>query len=240
MLKNYINKNDVMDLVKKGNKTFSKVINYLALNQRKRVENIYSAEEYCPTSWWDIPEVKTRWNQLITGDSNQDYCEYLSKKYLRDRNNLKGLSLGCGTGHRELRWVKLINFQSIDAVDLSEHSISIGIKDAITKGVDHIIKYKVDDINKMSIPQNYYDVIFVEQSLHHFTPLKHILEKINLALKDNGYFIVNEFVGPSRFQWTERQITTINNLLAILPINIKNNLREMDIDIISLDQVFFE
>lgn len=38
-----------------------------------------------------------------------------------------------------------------------------------------------------------------------------------MVLKPDGYLIVNEFIGPTRFQWTDRQIECINNLLAILP-----------------------
>ncbi|NJK40817.1 MAG: hypothetical protein HC934_04645 [Acaryochloridaceae cyanobacterium SU_2_1] len=40
-------------------------------------------------------------------------------------------------------------------------------------------------------------------------------------LKPDGYFIINEFVGPTRFQWTNRQLDIVNSLLNIFPKKYK-------------------
>ena len=57
--------------------------------------------------------------------------------------------------------------------------------------------------------------------MHHFSPLKDILFKINNFLKPDGFFVVNEFVGPTRFQWADRQLEVINGLLSILPVQYR-------------------
>jgi hypothetical protein len=44
-----------------------------------------------------------------------------------------------------------------------------------------------------------------------------LLLKIRHTLKPTGYLVVSEFIGPSRFQWTDRQLEVINGVLAILP-----------------------
>lgn len=36
-------------------------------------------------------------------------------------------------------------------------------------------------------------------------------------LKDGGFLVANEYVGPSQFQWGEKQAKIINDLLKILP-----------------------
>ena len=64
-------------------------------------------------------------------------------------------------------------------------------------------------------------MILVEHSLHHFSPLEEILLRIKRWLKADGYFVVNEFVGPTRFQWTARQLEVINGLLSVLPAKYK-------------------
>jgi hypothetical protein len=43
------------------------------------------------------------------------------------------------------------------------------------------------------------------------------LLKVHRALKPTGYLVASEFIGPTRFQWTDRQLEVVNGILAILP-----------------------
>jgi len=54
-------------------------------------------------------------------------------------------------------------------------------------------------------------------ALHHFEQLEHIFTQIHEALEPGGVFVYNEYVGPSRFQWTDLQLTLINRFRACLP-----------------------
>jgi SAM-dependent methyltransferase len=76
-------------------------------------------------------------------------------------------------------------------------------------------------MNKIQLPPETYDVVFGVSSLHHFKELEHIFNEVNKALKPGGFFFVNEYVGPSRFQWTDRQLEAINAILKILPKKYK-------------------
>lgn len=165
--------------------------------------------------------MRERWNYLVSGDANVDYYEYISRKYLSDRECLHALSLACGTGHRELKWAEVGKFKNIDAYDLSEARIEYARNKANEKGYSEIINYHVGDVYNIEMCEGYYDIVLGEQSLHHFSPLDGILLRINSSLKPNGYFIVNEFVGPTRFQWTDRQLEVVNGLLSILPVKYR-------------------
>ena len=59
-------------------------------------------------------------------------------------------------------------------------------------------------------------------SLHHIENLEHIFRQIQKALKPNGLFVLNEFVGPNRFQWTKKQVDIANDLLEIIPLKYKH------------------
>jgi SAM-dependent methyltransferase len=61
--------------------------------------------------------------------------------------------------------------------------------------------------------------------MHHFLNLEHIFEELRKSLKPKGLLIVNEFVGPSQFQWTDKQLIIINELLEILPERLKVDVR---------------
>jgi len=217
MFNNLVNIHDLSTLLKRGPEVFSKLASRLVRGRRGRTKAAWAHTVNPPHNWWDIPAVRARWNRLISGDPQVDYCEYIARKHLAGRNSLRALSLGCGTGYRELRWAELGHFSCIDAYDLSEPRIQKAVDAANKEGYGDIINYRVGDIYKMEMREDYYDVVFGEQSLHHFSPLKEILLRVNGFLRPDGCFVVNEFVGPTRFQWTDRQMEAANNLLSDLP-----------------------
>jgi hypothetical protein len=55
--------------------------------------------------------------------------------------------------------------------------------------------------------------------------LERVLGEVNTSLRSGGLLVVNEFVGPSRFQWTDKQLQIINDLLVLLPPRYRVNLR---------------
>lgn len=224
MFNNYINKYDIISILNNGPKALLKIAKKITWTRQKKVKDAWAHTEYPANNWWDVPEIRYRWNRLITGDGDIEHYEYISGKYFANRENLSGLSLGCGTGHKELKWIDQGKFNSIEAIDLSKPRIEKARKEAQAKGYNNLINYRVGDIYKIELAESFYDAVFVENSLHHFSPLKEILLRVNFALKPEGFFIVNEFVGPTRFQWTEKQIEVINGLLSIFPCKYKEYL----------------
>lgn len=225
MFNNFINRHDLVRLIwglKHG--YLSTILSRLTKNKVGRVKDAWKKTSRKPSSWWIIPEVSQRMNLLMTGDEKSDYYNYIAKKYFADKKNLLGMSLGCGNGHRERRWASLCNFKKIYGYDISGSLIQEAKKQAHEKQLDQIIEYFTADIHETGLPENQYDAVFVEQSLHHFSPLKELLIKINNSLKPDGLFIVNEYVGPSRFQRTKRQLEVINAVRSILPEKLKSHI----------------
>lgn len=222
MFGNFININDLSILrkaIREGK--LDLVLSKITSSKEGKVKKSWEHIRQKHSGWIDIPEVIERCNYSVSGDIKIDYCEYISQKYLSEKKDLKVLTLGCGTGDRELKLAELGVFGSIDAYDLSKSRIEFAKRQAKEKGVDNIINYRVADIYDIKGCDNYYDVVLIEQSLHHFSPLKDMLFNINDFLKPDGLFIINEFVGPTRFQWTNRQLEVINGLLSILPTKYK-------------------
>jgi SAM-dependent methyltransferase len=161
--------------------------------------------------------VRRRWNRLISGDERIDHYEYVCKTHLKGRQALKALSLGCGTGQREMSWARQGVFARIDAYDLSPQRIAFAQQEAQAAGLADVLHFHVRDIYEIEETGTPYDVILGEQSIHHFSPLGKLFEKLDRLLADDGMLVVNEFVGPTRFQWTDEQLALANALLALLP-----------------------
>jgi ubiquinone/menaquinone biosynthesis C-methylase UbiE len=198
----------------------------LAGTAKDRAKEAWKHVEAPPVSWWDIPAVRERWNLMISGDAAVDYHEYVSLKYLEGGRGLTALSLACGTGHRERRWAALGNFKRIDAYDLSEERIRHARESAEEEGLGGIVNYIVGDVYEIEMPEKSCDVVLAEQALHHFSPLEDILRRVEKSLRPGGLFVVNEFVGPTRFQWTERQLKAANALLKTLPSRYRRKWRD--------------
>lgn len=197
------------------------VVGRLMSQKRDRVIQTWEHTKNPPTNWSDIPSIKKRWNLLISGDSAISHREYISHKYFGQSHSIHALSLACGKGVNELAWADTGKFKNIDAYDLSESRVNYARKKLMESDHEDVIHYAVADVYNVDMPEDFYDAVLAEQSLHHFSPLDKLLLRVSRTLKKSGYFIVNEFVGPSRFQWTDRQLDIINCLLSIIPLDYR-------------------
>ena len=77
------------------------------------------------------------------------------------------------------------------------------------------------DINRIALDENRYDLIYALQSFHHFEALEHIMGEASAALTDRGFFVLDEFVGPRRFQWTDKQLAITADLLGLIPKRLR-------------------
>jgi len=230
MFNNLINIYDILLTFKKiKNGQMRKVFSKFLSGDEGKVEKTWTHTESPPKNWWNIPAVTRRWNYMISGDYNVDYYKYIAEKYLAGRKSLRALSLACGVGKRELKWAESGIFERIDAYDLSKARIEYAKRQAREMGYDNIVHYHVANVYDIDMSEGCYDIILAEQSLHHFSPLKDLLVRIHTSLKTDGYLIVNDFVGPTRFQWTDKQLNAINGLLAIIPEKYKKEWEEASI-----------
>jgi ubiquinone/menaquinone biosynthesis C-methylase UbiE len=180
-------------------------------------ERSWDHVEYPPKNWWDIPEVMERWNVMISGDARVDYVDHFLARHFAGRSSMNALSLGSGTGAREIALARTGSFARIDGVDSSKARIAYAERRAREEGVGGIVRYVAGDAARVDLAGGSYDMVIVEQFLHHVSPLESVLSRIEELLARGGCFVFNEFVGPSRFQWTDAQLGAINTLLDELP-----------------------
>ncbi|MGH9338691.1 MAG: class I SAM-dependent methyltransferase [Acidobacteriota bacterium] len=167
--------------------------------------------------WWEVPEVMSQINRRISGDPEVDWFQYTLHKYFAGRLPIaRTLSLGCGTGEGERRLAELGAFQQCDAYDLSGSAILEARKAAEAAGLDHI-RYQVADVNALELPKATYDIVWAYGAMHHFANLEHVIDRARGSLKPDGLLAMNEYVGPARFQFPERQKEIANLCLKLLP-----------------------
>lgn len=168
-------------------------------------------------NWWDIPAVMERWNRMTTGDAAVEYASHAIGRLFAGRTALRALSLGCGTGARELALARGGAFMWIDAIDLSRARIEYSRCRAEETGLAGIVSYRVGDAATVDLPRESYDLVVAEQFLHHVDRLDEMLDRVRSFLAPGGIFLFNEYVGPDRWQWTDAQLAAVNALLAEIP-----------------------
>jgi SAM-dependent methyltransferase len=51
-----------------------------------------------------------------------------------------------------------------------------------------------------------YDLVFWDNALHHMPDTIRAIAASRSCLRSGGLFVMNDFIGPDRFQWTDRQL----------------------------------
>src|SRR5262249_27031539 len=135
----------------------------------------------------------------------------------------RALSLGCGGGNLERALIQLGAAKTIDAYDASPESIRLAEELAAKENLADRLHYRVADINRIQLPPATYDFVVAKMSLHHFEDLDHVYTQVKRSLKPGGVLMFNEFVGPTRFQWTDRQLEVVNEILRSLPRRLRKS-----------------
>lgn len=171
---------------------------------------------------WESNELINRIiSERAYGSEHTNWIDYISDLYLKGKKNLAVLSLGCGTGLLERKIATQLDCEIIRAIDFSELSIHEARNLAEKEHMSCLIEYEVGNLNTITLPEQVYDLIVAEESIHHVENLEHLYTQVQKALKPDGLFIQSEFTGPDHFQWTDEQLEEINKILDTLDSKYK-------------------
>lgn len=169
--------------------------------------------------WMQHPMVRDRINVLTSGDRHTDAYGRLAG-FLGDCGHPGPLgrcaSLGCGSGGLERDLVRRGMVGDIEGYDRSESAVAEARRLAADLGYGDI-RYHTADLAGLVLPEAQFDAIFTHSSLQAVEALESVVATVRRALKPGGIFHLNEFVGPSRFQWIDAQVRLTNEFLDTLP-----------------------
>jgi len=163
-------------------------------------------------------------NYLVTGKRSYHFLSYFKDKYLLDAKPIIA-SLGCGSGHLERTLINNFNYayEEIHGFDINPHLIEFANQESKKLRLQHV-NYFFMDLDKPQLNTSYYDLIIFFHSLHHVENLEKALKEVKKALKNNGLLLIVDFIGPSRFQWSDKQIEIAQEMLDIMPLKYRKML----------------
>lgn len=201
----------------------------IAVNEKSIVEQYWSVND-CSASdknFYCFPAIRNRSCQLIfdeTDSSSRDWCEFWTvEKYLKQIIPVnKLLSICCGFGEVERTLSRLGVARNIVGIDIAPGAIEKAKERALKEGLFNI-EYRVSDMNQEDLPADEYDIIWANGALHHVKELETVIPMLYSALKDGGFLISNEYVGPRYQQVNKKQQDYINQARQLLPPELKKS-----------------
>ena len=166
--------------------------------------------------WTCHPIINEYVNSMISPESG-NILEWFAKNYTNSKPFSKGLSLGCGTGVAERQAIQAGLCLFMDGIDISPASVEVARSEALKTGMGDRLRYSVSDLNSLKLPARHYDCALCIGSLHHIENLEHVFDELRNSLKPDAYLLINEYVGPSRLQWTKKQLDILNRGWEIMP-----------------------
>lgn len=104
---------------------------------------------------------------------------------------------------------------AFDLFELSGVRIEGGLKRFADAGLaDRVIFHQADAFEAVT---GRYDLVYWDNALHHMMDTRAAVRWSKSVLKPGGVLVVNDYVGPNRFQWSERGLSWASHVRSILP-----------------------
>jgi SAM-dependent methyltransferase len=168
-----------------------------------------------PAYWMALPACRQAINRRVSGSPHEWPLDWF-KRVHGQRPFGRGVSWGCGLGAFERAARRAGVVSEIDAFDVSEASLEDARREAARDGIDGI-HYRFGNFDDPQLARRRYDVVFFHASLHHVSSLERLFRRLCFALKRGGAVYVDEYVGPSRADWTPPQLKLAQSILDMLP-----------------------
>ena len=192
-------------------------INPFALSSKARVRSRWKRTNSSLRHWLQIPLVQDRRNQRITGRPDIAFKDLVCQEYWNEKKPRDGLALGCGDGASAIDWANRGSFSTLLGLDISQQLVAVAQENVRKFGRSDRDSFKVADVNDIALEERHFDVVIFEQSLHHFKDVPSVLSRVRKLLRPGGLLIIDEFIGPRRFQWTTQQLAFCDAILLALP-----------------------
>jgi SAM-dependent methyltransferase len=171
--------------------------------------------------WSGSPIVLAYRSRMVTGSDTGNPSLLIMDHLSPQCKCGKVLVLGCGQSFSEHWLVASGTAHLAHGIDIAPGAIEKARAETAVQGLSGRVTHEVMDINNLCLLENSYDGLLISQSMHHFEKLEHICDEIVKGLKPDAPIVIDDFVGPTRFQYSDERLNLMNRLLACLPPHLQ-------------------
>lgn len=167
--------------------------------------------------WWEVPTIHKHVNQLICGEP----VDGVNKGLITVLKDLgltfdHGVSVGFGNGQKEFKLLKEGLVNKFTLFELSDVLIETARKQAEISGFENRINFIKGDCFQYEFTEKI-DFVHWNNSLHHMFDVDKAVKWSHQILEIGGVFYMDDFVGPTRFQWSDEALELGTRIRKILP-----------------------
>lgn len=155
------------------------------------------------------------------GNTGAEYgCLSWMKRVYGSPRPHEALDLGCGTGDLLVDLRQKDFADRYTGIDFSETGLQAARERVANLGFENVA-FARGNLNDLHLERARYDVVTAQMTIHHVENLEGLFEEVARALTHRGVFVINEYVGPTRWQFKWTQVLLANALLALLPRRLR-------------------
>ena len=183
--------------------------------------------------WYQHPQALAHYRRLVSPIQAPVWHKplhcYLTEHYPQRRFE-RGLSIGCGAAYKELLLLDDDVVGVFDLFELSDAVIAAGCRAAAEAGLAARARFHHEDIFGLpEAPEGVYDLVHWDNSLHHMFSVDQAIAFSARALKPGGVLVIDDYVGPSYMQVSERVYAVADKTRSALPEKyLVNNTRAQE------------
>lgn len=171
--------------------------------------------------WGAQPLVRRAINRRVTGNPDVWPMEWFASRYASTPFG-HGLSAGCGDGALERDLLSKNICRTMEGVDFSQEALKRAQVLAEEAGMADRVRYRNANLDALALPAEAYDIVFFHGSLHHVREVEKILSTVERSLKPEGILFLDEYMGPSRHEWSDSDWRFARAAFDALPDALKN------------------
>ena len=172
--------------------------------------------------WTHLEAVREVINRRVSGHTGTRATQWFGHHLAKANIKLplrRVLVLGCGTGRVERDLHQLGLASQIVGLDLSPKILEFARQAA--SGIDSI-HYVLGSMNNLPVGEPWFeessfDAVFGVGSVHHCANLDQLYAAIVRLLTPEGWFFLDEYVGPDQFQYSTSHLAQVTALADMLP-----------------------
>jgi len=165
--------------------------------------------------WWESPLIRRHYNRTVSGFEDEG-LPAVAQRIANGRVFNEGVSVGCGTGWKEMELIQRGLVKYFHLFELSDVRIKQGLELARRLNMEDRVVFRSDDCFK-SFNDNSVDFVHWNNSLHHMMDVDRAVHWSHAILREDGMFYLDDFVGPSLFQWSDKSLSLANRIRSVLP-----------------------
>lgn len=167
--------------------------------------------------WWEFPAILRHINQIVCVKPVDGFSKGLQLELKKmGRVFEHGVSVGCGDGTKEFELMKEGIVKRFTLFELSTEMIKQARRKAESLGLLDRVELIQGDCFLHEFTEKV-DLVHWNNSLHHMLDTKKAIKWSYDILSPGGVFYMDDFVGPTRFQWSDEALKLGTRIRRVLP-----------------------